>query len=376
MPASPHHAPAISLRDVTKRFGSTTVVRDVTFDVERGELFSLLGPSGCGKTTLLRLIAGFDDVSSGSVMLGGRDVSADPPYRRDVNTVFQQYALFPHLDVFENVAFGPRARGMADAEVRTRVEEILAVVRMAELARRRPHQLSGGQRQRAALARALVNRPSALLLDEPLGALDLQLRQAMQLELRRIQRETGIAFLFVTHDQEEAMALSDRMAVMNQGCIEQTGTPQEVYDAPATAFAARFLGAANLLPVRVVSGDGTTAIVELEDALTIPVNAAAEAVATEERAQARAQVTALLMVRPERVGIAMTREAVPARHCAAAVTVTDTMFQGAVLRCVTRDRRGREIVAVLGAGGDASKLRRGLAAFAHWHIAAARLLAS
>ncbi len=214
----------------------------------RGEFFSLLGPSGCGKTTLLKMIAGFERPTSGRVMLEGVDVSDVPPHKRNVNTVFQQYALFPHMSVFDNVAFGLRAKKVASAEVRRRAMEMLDVVRLAEFAGRRPAQLSGGQQQRVALARALVNLPSALLLDEPLAALDLKLREAMQIELKRIQREVGITFIFVTHDQGEALTMSDRMAVMSRGLVEQIGTPEEIYAAPASIFVAGFIGSANLLP--------------------------------------------------------------------------------------------------------------------------------
>jgi spermidine/putrescine transport system ATP-binding protein len=216
--------------------------------VGRGEFFALLGPSGCGKTTTLRLIAGFERPDVGTIRLQGMDVTAVPAHRRPVNTVFQNYALFPHLNVWENVAFGPRSRGLDSAQIRWRVGEALEVVRLSDLARRHPRELSGGQQQRVALARALVNRPAALLLDEPLGALDPNLRRTMQAELKRIQREVGVTFVFVTHDREEALALSDRLAVMQDGRIAQMGSPQDLYDRPATAAVATFLGSANLLP--------------------------------------------------------------------------------------------------------------------------------
>lgn len=222
-------------------------VDGIDLSVDRGEFFSLLGPSGCGKSTTLRLIAGFDPPESGRVRLEGRDVSALPPQRRPVNTVFQTYALFPHLTVWENVAFGPRARRLPSGEIRQRVAEALAVVQLEPLARRLPQELSGGQQQRVALARALVNRPVALLLDEPLAALDPFLRRSVQGELKRIQRELDLTVLMVTHDQEEALALSDRLAVMRSGRIEQVGTPRQLYDAPANRFVAEFLGRANLL---------------------------------------------------------------------------------------------------------------------------------
>jgi spermidine/putrescine transport system ATP-binding protein len=239
--------PVIALESLRRRYAAGMAVDGINLTVERGEFFSLLGPSGCGKTTTLRLIAGFDPPDSGRVRLEGRDVTNLPPQRRPVNTVFQNYALFPHLTVWENVAFGPRARGLPAADIRRRVAEALAVVQLEPLARRRPHELSGGQQQRVALARALVNRPVALLLDEPLAALDPFLRRSVQGELKRIQRELGLTVLMVTHDQEEALALSDRLAVMRAGRIEQEGTPRQLYDAPTNPFVAEFLGRANLL---------------------------------------------------------------------------------------------------------------------------------
>ena len=208
----------------------------------------MLGPSGCGKTTTLKMIAGFEQPTSGRVMLDGVDVSSVPPYKRNVNTVFQQYALFPHMTVFDNVAFGPRSKKIDEKKIRTSVMEMLEIVRLSDFAARKPTQLSGGQQQRVALARALVNYPSALLLDEPLAALDLKLREAMQIELKRIQREVGISFIFVTHDQGEALTMSDRIAVMSQGHVEQIGTPEEIYRTPSSLFVAGFIGSANLLP--------------------------------------------------------------------------------------------------------------------------------
>ncbi len=240
--------PVIALRGVRRGYGGVHAVEDLHLEVAAGEFFSLLGASGCGKTTTLRLIAGFEHPDAGSIHLQGQDVTPLPAHRRPVNTVFQNYALFPHLSVWDNVAFGPRSRGLADAELRRRVGEALEVVRLSDLARRRPQQLSGGQQQRVALARALVNRPAALLLDEPLAALDPNLRRTMQGELKRIQREVGITFLFVTHDREEALALSDRLAVMHGGRIAQVGSPRELYDRPVSPYVATFLGGANLLP--------------------------------------------------------------------------------------------------------------------------------
>jgi putative spermidine/putrescine transport system ATP-binding protein len=237
----------IRLIDLAKRYGEVRAVDGVSLDIERGEFFTMLGPSGSGKTTTLRLIAGFELPDAGRVELGGADVSRVPPYARDVNTVFQDYALFPHMTVADNVAYGLRIRGVGKAERRTRAGEALAMVRLPDVGARKPAQLSGGQRQRVALARAIVNRPRVLLLDEPLGALDLKLRQEMQGELKRIQSEVGITFVYVTHDQEEALTMSDRLAVFDQGRIVQVGAPAEVYERPATEFVAGFVGTSNVL---------------------------------------------------------------------------------------------------------------------------------
>jgi spermidine/putrescine transport system ATP-binding protein len=237
----------VSLEGVTKRFDDVVAVDDLTLEIPRGTFFALLGPSGCGKTTTLRMIGGFEEPSEGRLLLAGRDVTGLPPFRRDVNTVFQSYALFPHLTVFENVAFGLRRKGVARAQIRGRVHELLALVGLEGLDRRKPRQLSGGQQQRVAVARALAGSPRVLLLDEPLGALDLKLRKAMQLELKRIQHELALTFVHVTHDQEEAMTMADVIAVMNRGRIEQLGAPTELYERPQTAFVAGFLGVSNLL---------------------------------------------------------------------------------------------------------------------------------
>jgi len=237
----------IRLEGVTKRFDDVVAVDGLSLEIPRGSFFALLGPSGCGKTTTLRMIGGFDEPDEGVIYLGDQPVTGLPPYKRDVNTVFQSYALFPHLSIFENVAFGLRRRGVGGDQVKGRVREILGLVDLAGTEQRKPRQLSGGQQQRVALARALVNNPQVLLLDEPLGALDLKLRKQMQLELKRIQSEMGITFVHVTHDQEEAMTMADAIAVMNRGRIEQLGRPSELYERPQTSFVARFLGASNLL---------------------------------------------------------------------------------------------------------------------------------
>lgn len=306
---------------VTKRFGEHVAVRDIELEILQGEFFSLLGPSGCGKTTLLRMIAGFESPDSGSVLLGGQDLTALPAHKRPVNTVFQHYALFPHLDVYENVAFGLRRQGLNDAEIRGRVEEALSQVRLAEFIRRQPNQLSGGQKQRVALARALVLRPRLLLLDEPLGALDHQLRLQMQVELKQIQRAAGITFVFVTHDQPEALTMSDRIAVLSKGRIEQVGSGFEVYERPATEFVARFLGASNLVPALVRSSDGERVEVAIEGGPTLS-------------APARGFVPGDLvkvMIRPE--WLTLLREA-PRREgwLRWPVRVAERIYQGSVTR--------------------------------------------
>jgi spermidine/putrescine transport system ATP-binding protein len=284
----------VVLEDVSKHFKETVAVDDLSLRVEEGEFFSLLGPSGCGKTTTLRMIGGFEDPTAGRILLGGTDVTHVPPYRRDVNTVFQSYALFPHLDVFENVAYGLKRKGVGKVEMRQRVEELLSLVDLPGFGGRRANQLSGGQQQRVALARALVNKPQVLLLDEPLGALDLKLRKQMQLELKRIQSEVGITFIYVTHDQEEAMTMSDRIGVMSRGRLEQVGAPQAVYELPATEFVASFLGASNLLQGEVESTNGSLATVRL---------AAGSLVTLPERRLPARQGPVRIGVRPEKLTI-------------------------------------------------------------------------
>ena len=255
----------VRLDHVTKRFGDFTAVDDLSLTIERGEFFAMLGPSGCGKTTTLRMIGGFEAASEGSVSLDGTDVTDLPPFKRNVNTVFQNYALFPHLNVYENIAFGLRRRKVPEGEVRHQVAFMLKLVDLPGYERRRPIQLSGGQQQRVALARALVNNPQVLLLDEPLGALDLKLRKQMQVELKRIQSEVGITFIFVTHDQDEAMTMSDRIAVMRHGRIEQLGTPEKLYEHPRTDFVAGFLGVSNLLDAEVIGRTGELVDLRIAD---------------------------------------------------------------------------------------------------------------
>jgi spermidine/putrescine transport system ATP-binding protein len=256
--------PDLELRDVTKRFGEVVALEAVSLDIARGQFVTLLGPSGCGKTTTLRIVAGFEAQTAGSVSIRGERVDGLPAYRRNVNTVFQNYALFPHLNVFENVAFGLRVKSRPAAEIRRTVGQALEQVRLGGLDRRRPHELSGGQQQRVALARALVNHPAILLLDEPLGALDLKLRKEMQLELKRVHREVGITFIYVTHDQEEALTMSDLIAVMDAGRIVQMAPPREIYDRPRTTFVANFVGVSNLLAGVVRESAGRSATIEVE----------------------------------------------------------------------------------------------------------------
>jgi len=314
---------AIELVSVDKEFTAgghdVRAVDHIDLRIAEGEFFSLLGPSGCGKTTTLRMIAGFEEPTSGQILLHGRDMVGVPPFRRDVNMVFQQYALFPHMDVFENVAFGLRRKKVPKDEIARRVAEALALVELEGREKRRPRQLSGGQQQRVALARALVNRPRALLLDEPLGALDLKLRQAMQLELKRIQREVGITFVYVTHDQEEALTMSDRLVVMNAGRIEQLGSPRELYEHPATRFVANFIGTSNILTGRLerrgdvwaLAGFGPEERVLVRDAGQAPHGQEVE-----------------LAVRPEKMLLRTEHDPPPPDRCALRVKVTEVVYLG------------------------------------------------
>ena len=290
--------PSVELEGVTKQFADVTAVDDVSLKIGQGEFFTLLGPSGCGKTTTLRMIAGFERLTMGRLLIDGSDVATLPAYKRPTNTVFQSYALFPHLSVEQNVGFGLRRKKVAKEEIATRVGEELERVGLAREARRRPNQLSGGQQQRVALARALVNLPKVLLLDEPLGALDLKLRKGLQVELKKIQREVGISFVYVTHDQEEALTMSDRIAVMNRGRVEQIGGPEEIYEHPETTFVAGFIGVSNLMPGSVSSPTE----VQLEQGPAVPADTSR--FSTGERCFA--------VVRPEKLEIATVNGAGPA----------------------------------------------------------------
>ena len=263
--------PSVSLEGVTKRFGDFAAVDDLNLEIESGEFFTLLGPSGCGKTTTLRMIAGFEEPTTGRVLIDGEDQGTRPAYRRPTNTVFQSYALFPHLSVGDNVAFGLKRKKVAKDEIKRRVAAELKRVGLPDEGNRKPNQLSGGQQQRVALARALVNLPKVLLLDEPLGALDLKLRKGLQVELKRIQRDVGITFVYVTHDQEEALTMSDRIAVMNKGRVEQIAGPEDVYERPATTFVAGFIGVSNLMPGVIESASGSRTTVKLDAGVGIEV---------------------------------------------------------------------------------------------------------
>ncbi len=344
----------LELTHLTKSFGEVVAVRDLSLDVRAGEFVSLLGPSGCGKTTTLRMIAGFEEPTGGEILIGGRPVHGLPPHRRPVNTVFQHYALFPHLTVFENVAYGPRRRGVPRTEIGPQVREALRLVGLAGLEARYPQQLSGGQQQRVALARALVNRPRLLLLDEPLGALDLKLRKQMQVELKRLQREVGIAFLYVTHDQEEALALSDRIGVMSEGRLEQFGTPREIYHAPATRFVADFIGESNLIPCRR-GGDGRWSLAG-GLAVEVPETGAREGT---------------LAVRPEAVRVSREPLALPNTFAA---TVQGTVYLGASVLVHAALPGGLVLAARVGDLALGDSLARGERVFVGWEPGDSRLL--
>jgi spermidine/putrescine transport system ATP-binding protein len=328
----------VGLYDVTKRFGPMVAVNRVTIEIAHGEFFSMLGPSGCGKTTSLRMIAGFEEPDEGRVVLTGHDIAGVAPYRRNVNTVFQSYALFPHLTVADNVAFGLKRKRIPKSDIRERVKRYLDLVQLRGYDDRRPAQLSGGQQQRVALARALVNEPAVLLLDEPLGALDLKLRKQMQLELMRIQREVGVTFVYVTHDQEEALVMSDRVAVMSQGQVEQIGYPEDIYERPATRFVAGFIGTSNIIEAEVTGRAG-----EFLEVASAPGDRLLVAAPTE-RAVHNGERLAFT-VRPEKLRVAPADEVVPHRMCTVAGTVADVVYQGVSTQLVVRTDEGTTLVA-------------------------------
>jgi len=328
-----YRLPIIELRRLTKRFGDFAAVDDLTLDIAAGEFLTLLGASGSGKTTTLRMIAGFEPPTSGEIFMAGSPIAALPPFKRDINTVFQHYALFPHMSVRENIAYGLRMRRVPAAEREERVTKALEMVKLDQLGARSPRQLSGGQQQRVALARALVNRPRVLLLDEPLGALDLKLRKEMQLELKHLQTHLGITFVYVTHDQEEALTMSDRIVLMRQGRIAQVGSPRDLYDRPASRYVADFIGDTNLIPGTVVESADGTATLRMGDTTLRGLSDAALAPGAE----------AWLTVRPE--AIDLSDGAHPAGHNAVTGTVADAVYAGSALRVHVALPGGRRLVA-------------------------------
>jgi spermidine/putrescine transport system ATP-binding protein len=353
------NAGSIQLDHVTKRFGDVVAVDDVNIEIGAGEFFSLLGPSGCGKTTTLRLVAGFEFPSMGTIRVGSEDVTDQRPAKRPLNMVFQDYALFPHLTVTDNIAFGLKLKHLSRSEVAERVAEGLRTMRLEELRERRPAQLSGGQRQRVALARALVNRPRALLLDEPLGALDLQLRKQMQMELRRVHKETETTFLYVTHDQEEALTMSDRIAVMHDGKVEQVADARTMYERPETAFVAGFIGTSNLLVLHDVSTSAGVVVADLGEGQRLTARAKGSGGASGD-----IQIT----VRPERIGLHdQTPSNVADHDSLVRGTVSDVVYLGSVTQFSLLLSGGETLVVHrISEDADAQTLRPGSAVFATW----------
>lgn len=361
---------AVELRNVVKRYGSVLAVNDINLQVRDGEFFSLLGPSGCGKTTTLRLIAGFESPTAGRVSIGGQVQGHLPPYQRPVNTVFQHYALFPHMTVYDNVAFGLEMQGAKRAEVRSQVEEILELVHLPGMQKRRPGQLSGGQQQRVALARALVNHPKVLLLDEPLGALDLKLRKAMQVELKSLQEKVGITFIYVTHDQEEALTMSDRIAVMNRGRILQIGSPLEIYEHPTNRFVADFIGETNFIPGTLKSIAPDVRL-QLDGGVELPAGWAEEGLQPGGRA--------LLSIRPEKIHL--SREDPPSSppddrllaHVAG--EIVELVYMGTDTRyTVALSERAEMAVRLQNTHPDRDRFRMGERVTLSWERAFARVM--
>ncbi|MCG5459687.1 ABC transporter ATP-binding protein [Micromonospora sp. PSH03] len=344
----------LRLANLTRLFGVFTAVDDLSLTIEQGSFFALLGASGCGKTTTLRMIAGLEEPTSGQVLLGDRDITRLRPYKRPVNTVFQSYALFPHLTIFENVAFGLRRRGIRSVD--DEVTRMLSLVQLDGYGNRRPAQLSGGQQQRVALARALINRPQVLLLDEPLGALDLKLRRQMQIELKRIQTEVGITFVHVTHDQEEAMTMADTVAVMNAGRIEQLGPPADLYEFPATAFVANFLGQSNLLAGEATgAGGGDVAVTAHGTRFSVPAG------------RSRADHGPVhLGVRPEKLILVGSADQVPAGHQHVTGVVTDASYVGVSTQYLLRTGWGTELSVFAANSGTSTPAAVGSEAVAYW----------
>ncbi|MFJ1900822.1 MULTISPECIES: ABC transporter ATP-binding protein [unclassified Streptomyces] len=351
----------VRLTGISKRYGSFAAVQPLDLTVPQGSFFALLGASGCGKTTTLRMIAGLEEATTGTVSLGGRDITALPPYKRPVNTVFQSYALFPHLDITENVAFGLRRRGIKS--VKKQVDDMLELVQLGDFARRKPHQLSGGQQQRVAVARALINHPQVLLLDEPLGALDLKLRRQMQLELKRIQTEVGITFVHVTHDQEEAMTMADTVAVMNAGRVEQLGDPADLYENPRTTFVANFLGTSNLIEGEVVS-TGTDIVVSAGGGkLRLPEGRCPAPAANGGKL--------LLGIRPEKISLAHRDDADAIAEGRNRVTgrIVDSSFIGVSTQYVVESPAGKSLQVYEQNIERDSRLTPGAEVVLHWNPA-------
>jgi spermidine/putrescine transport system ATP-binding protein len=348
--------PMVEIRAVTKRFDKFVAVSDINLQIKAGEFITLLGPSGCGKTTLLRMISGFETPTQGAILLEGEDVTHFPPYRRDVNQVFQSYALFPHMTVRENIGFGLRMKKVGKTEADERVRAVIEMVSLGGMEERKPGQLSGGQRQRVALARAIVCRPKVLLLDEPLSALDAKLRHAMQLELKRLQQKLGITFVFVTHDQEEALTMSDRIAVINKGRIEQLGDAAQIYHQPKTKFVANFIGQANIVEAEILSRDGDRAKVRLRGDIELSVNAqylSADA------------AKALISIRPEKIHLQRVRQP---DNCFEA-TVEEEVFKGATAQLLLKTASGLELSAmVANESSTQESVRKGDKVFCHLHV--------
>jgi len=332
-------ATMVELQDVSKSFGNFTALRNVSFEIREGEFMTFLGPSGCGKTTCLRLISGFDTPTTGKVLIGGKDVTLDPPYRRDVNQVFQSYALFPHLTIFENIAFGLRMKKVPVAEIKRRVDRVVEMTALAQFVDRKPAQMSGGQRQRVALARAIVCEPKVLLLDEPLSALDAKLRTQMRVELKQLQKRLGITFIFVTHDQEEALTMSDRVAVINGGRVEQIGTVNEIYYQPATRFVATFIGETNIVEADVISNEGGRPLCRLEGGLELRLKAGPQAPGDK----------ILLSLRPEKIRL---YRANPGGENCFPGKISVEIFKGAVDDLTISVQGGLELGALLANDGQ------------------------
>lgn len=329
----------VELQDISKSFGNFTALRNVSFEIKEGEFMTFLGPSGCGKTTCLRLISGFDTPTTGRILIGGKDVTPDPPYRRDVNQVFQSYALFPHLTIFENIAFGLRMKKVPAAEIKRRVDRVVEMTALAPFVDRKPAQMSGGQRQRVALARAIVCEPKVLLLDEPLSALDAKLRTQMRVELKQLQKRLGITFIFVTHDQEEALTMSDRVAVINGGRVEQIGTVNEIYYKPATRFVATFIGETNIIEAEVISNAEGKSLCRLEGGLELRLKSCSQPVGEK----------ILLSLRPEKIRLYRTD---PGGENCFPGKISVEIFKGAVDDLTISVQGGLELGALLANDGQ------------------------